>query len=114
MLLKDPKHICSETGGSHIPPGQVVTLFCFVDNTGAPGGNLLIWHTPVNQIGDLIHTDGALYQSNSISSSTANFNGNGADSKLTFTTIQSLDNKVMTCRDNLGNSKSCTLLIYSK
>ena len=114
VLLNDLKNICNETGGSHVIPEEVVTLSCDVDNTGAPGGNLLIWNTPVSQIGDLIHTNGALYQSNSICSSTATFNGNIADSKLTFKTIQSLDNKVVTCRDNLGNSKSCTLLIYSK
>ena len=114
VLLNDPKNICSETGGSHVLPGQVVTLLCVVDNTGAPGGNLLIWSTPVSQIGDLIHTDGALYQNNSMFSSIANFNGNLANATLTFTTIQSLDNEVTTCRDNLGNSKSCTLLIYSK
>ena len=114
MLLNDPKNICSETGGSHVQPGEVITLLCDVDNTGARGGNLLIWHTPVSQIGDLIHTSLALYQSNSIFSSTATFNGNIADSKLTFTTTQSLDNKVVTCKDNLGYSKSCTLLIYSK
>ena len=65
VLLNDPKNICNETGGSHVLPGQVVTLLCVVDNTGAPGGNLLIWSTPVNKIGDLIHTDGALYQNNS-------------------------------------------------
>ena len=114
VLLNDPKNICSENGGSHVLPGEVVNLFCVVDNTGARGGNVLIWNTPVSQIGDLIHTSLALYQSNSIFSSTANFNGSVADSKLTFTTIQSLDNKVVTCRDSLGNLKSCTLLIYSK
>ena len=114
VLLNDSTNICSESGGSHVIPGEVVNLFCNVDNTGAAGGNVLIWNTPVSQIGDLIHTSLALYQSNSIFSSTATFNGNVADSNLTFTTIQSLDNKVVTCRDSLGNSKSCTLLIYSK
>ena len=114
VLLNDPKNICSESGGSHVLPGVVVTLFCVVDNTGAPGGNLLIWNTPVSQIGDLIHTNGALYQNNSIFLSIATFYGNLANATLIFTTTQLLDNKVVTCRDNLGNSKSCTLLIYSK
>ena len=114
MLLNDSTNICSENGGSHVLPGEVVNLFCNVDNTGALGGNLLVWDTPVSQSGDLIHSSLALYQSNSIFSSTATFNGNMADSKLTFTTTQSLDNKVVTCKDNLGYSKSCTLLIYSK
>ena len=114
VLLNDPKNICSGPGGWHVLPGVVVTLLCVVDNTGALGGNLLIWNTPVSQIGDLIHTNGALYQNNSIFSSTATFYGNLANATLTFTTTQSLDNKVVTCRDNLGNSKFCTLLIYSK
>ena len=114
VLLNDPNNICSENGGSHVLPGQIITLLCSVDNTGAPGGNLLIWNTPVSEIGDLIHTFGAEYQSNPIFSSVAIVYGNLADATLTFTTIQSLDNKVITCRDNLGNSESCTLLIYSK
>ena len=114
MLLYDPKNICSETGGSYVLPGQVVTLLCVVDNTGAPGGNIIIWNTPVNEIGDLIHINGALYQNNSIFSSTATFDGDLANATLTFTTTQSFDDKVVTCRDNVAYSKSCTLLIYSK
>ena len=116
VLLNDPKNICSKDGcmGLRIRPGEVVTLLCIVNNTGALGGNLVIWNTPVSQIGDLIHTNGALYQSNSIFSSTATFHGNLANTTLTFTTTQSLDKKVVTCRDNVAYSKSCTLLIYSK
>ena len=115
VLLTDPDNICSETnGGSHVVPGMVVTLVCDVNNTGA-NINLLIWNTQVNgQSDDLIHTTTDLSESNSIFSSTATFNGNLVNATLIFTTNQSLDNQVVTCRDSLGNSKTCTLLIYSE
>ena len=55
VLLNDPDNICAETnGGSHIKPGIVVSLLCHVDNTGAPGGNYLIWITPVSKIKSVI------------------------------------------------------------
>ena len=48
-------------------------------------------------------------------SSTATFNGDLANATLIFTTTQSLDDQVVTCRDNnLGNFWTCTLLIYSE
>ena len=114
MLLYDPNDICSETnaGGSRMLPGVIVTLHCEVNNTGA-AVNLLVWNTPV-QDGDLIHTSGALYESNSMFSSTANFNGDSINATLIFTTTQAKHNHLVTCNDNLGNSKTCTLLIYSK
>ena len=114
VLLNDPNNICSETNaeGSRVPPGMIVTLHCEVDNTGA-GVNLLIWSTPVED-GDLIHTSGALYESNSMFSSTAIFTGDSINATLVFTTTQAKHNHLVTCYDNLGNSKTCTLLIYSK
>ena len=63
---------------------------------------------------DLALTKDTLYASNSIFSATATFNGNLANSTLTFEATESLDDKVVTCEDNLGNSKDCTLQIYSE
>ena len=63
----------------------------------------------------LAHTSGALSLNNSMFSSTAIFNGDLANATLTFITTQSLDGRVITCRDNaLGYSGTCTLLIYSE
>ena len=114
VLLNDPNDVCSETNteGSRILPGVIITLRCEVDNTGA-GVNLLVWNTPV-QNGDLIHTSGALYESNSMFSSTAIFTGDSINATLAFTTTQAKHNHLVTCNDNLGNSKTCTLLIYSE
>ena len=48
-------------------------------------------------------------------SSIATFNGDLANATLSFTTTQSMDDQVITCRDNnLGDSWTCTLLIYSE
>ena len=113
MLLNDPNNICNETNGSHVLPGAAVTLLCVVNNTGA-SLNLLVWNTPVSHNRDLSHTTGARYQKNSIFSSTATFNGDLANATLTFTTTESLDNRVVICRDNIAYSKTCTLLIYSE
>ena len=113
VLLDDPNNVCSKTGTSHVLPGIMTTLLCAVNNTGAVN-NLLIWSTPVNQNGDLIHISGALSLSNSMFSSIATFNGDLANATLTFTTTQSLDNQVVSCKDNLGYSKKCSLLIYSE
>ena len=63
---------------------------------------------------DLVLTTGTLYASNSIFSATATFNGNLANSTLTFEATESLDDKVVICEDNLGYSKGCTLQIYSE
>ena len=114
VLLYDPNDVCNETnaGRSRILPGVTVFLRCEVDNTGA-AVNLLVWNTPV-QDGDLIHTSGALYESNSMFISTANFNGDSINATLIFTTTQAKHNHSVTCNDNLGNSKTCTLLIYSE
>ena len=50
VLPDDPNYICAN-GGSHIKVGIVVSLGCYVNNTGASGaGNVLIWITPVSKI----------------------------------------------------------------
>ena len=45
---------------------------------------------------------------------TGTFNGDLANSTLTFIATESLDDDVVTCKDNLGNSMNCTLQIYSE
>ena len=53
VLVIDLNKICNETNGSsHIKPGIVVSLLCYVNNTGDrdTGGNILIWNTPVSKI----------------------------------------------------------------
>ena len=51
MVLNDPGNICAETNGSsHVSSGNIVSLQCDVDNTGAIGGNYLIWIVPVSKI----------------------------------------------------------------
>ena len=55
VLLNDPDNICAETnGGSHVEPRVVVSLLCYGNNTGATGGNILIWTTPVSKIKSVI------------------------------------------------------------
>ena len=90
VLLNDPNNVCSKTETSHVLPGMMITLLCTVNNTGAVN-NLLMWSTPVNQNGDLIHISGALSLSNSIFSSIATFSEDLANATLTFTIIQSLE-----------------------
>ena len=106
VLLNDPNNVCNKPETSHVLPGMMITLLCMVNNTGAVN-NLLIWSTPVNQNGDLIHISGALSLSNSIFSSIATFSEDLANATLTFTTTQSLDNQVVYCKDNLGYSILC-------
>ena len=118
VLLNDPNNICSETKGSPqvLSAGAIVTLLCDVSNTGA-FFNVLTWIISVVNVSEsyvLVHSSNGLYVKNSMFSSAATFNGDLANATLTFTATQSLNNEVVTCRDNLGNSKSCTLLIYSK
>ena len=62
----------------------------------------------------LILSSSTLEADNSIFFATATFNGDLANSTLTFTATESLDDDVVTCKDNLGNSKSCSLQIYSE
>ena len=51
VLLIDLDNICAETNeSSHVIPEVVVSLGCYVNNTGANGGNYLIWNTPVSKI----------------------------------------------------------------
>ena len=113
VLLNDPNNICSENEGSHVLPGAVVTLLCVVNNTGA-FNKVLIWITPGSPYSHLILSNGTRYQSNSMFSSTATFNGDLANATLTFTATQSLDDEMVICTSSLGNLKSCTLLIYIK
>ena len=63
---------------------------------------------------DLILSSSRLKDDNSIFFATATFNGDLANSTLTFTATESLDDDVVTCKDNLGNSKNCILQIYSE
>ena len=53
---------------------------------------------------------------NEIFNATATFNGDLINSTLTFQATESLDDEVVTCKDNvnLTNSKDCTLQIYSE
>ena len=51
VTLIDLNNIC---GGSHIKPEVVMSLLCYVNNTGALGGNVLIWITPVSKIKSVI------------------------------------------------------------
>lgn len=60
------------------------------------------------------HTSGKLYQHNSTYSSNATFSGDSAQATLTFIPTQSLDGRVVTCRDGSGYSKTCTMLILSE
>ena len=60
------------------------------------------------------HSSGKVYQHYAIYSSNAAFNGDSANATLTFTLTQSLDGRVVTCGDNLGYLKTCTLLILSE
>ena len=114
VLLTDPDNICNEmNGGTHVLPNTNITLLCDVNNTGALF-NQLQWITPVDIDGTLTITGNTLSHSNSIFSSTATFNGMLINSTLTFTTIQSLDGQVVTCKDGNANSKTCTLLTYSE
>ena len=54
VLLGDPGIICAETNeGSHVQPGERITLYCYVNNNGAYH-NLLIWITPVSKIENVI------------------------------------------------------------
>ena len=50
VTLSDPSNIC----GRCVEPGIVVRLLCYVNNTGARGGNILIWNTPVSEIESVI------------------------------------------------------------
>ena len=50
VTLSDPSNIC----GRCVEPGIVVRLLCYVNNTGATGGNILIWNTPVSEIESVI------------------------------------------------------------
>ena len=55
-----------------------------------------------------------LSDDNTIFLATGTFNGDLANSTLTFITTESLDDDVVTCKDFLGNSANCTLQIYSE
>ena len=50
VTLSDPSNIC----GRCVEPGIVVRLLCYGNNTGATGGNILIWNTPVSEIESVI------------------------------------------------------------
>ena len=63
---------------------------------------------------DLVLSSSRLYDDNTIFFATGTFNGDLANSKLTFIATESLDDDVVTCKDNLGNSMNCTLQIYSE
>ena len=63
---------------------------------------------------ELLLSSNRLSDDNTIFFSTGTFNGDLANSTLTFTATESLDDDVVTCKDFLGNSMSCTLQIYSE
>ena len=63
---------------------------------------------------DLVISSVRLYDDNTIFFATGTINGNLANSTLTFIATESLDDDNVTCKDNLGNSMSCTLQIYSE
>ena len=62
---------------------------------------------------DLILSSGTLRANNTVFFAIATFDGDLANSTLTFNTSQSLDDQVVTCKDTSGNSMACTLQIYS-
>ena len=94
-----------------------VVLRCDVNFTSNVPYKVLTWTLPVkgeSENVDISHTTKKLYRNYSIYSSTATFKGDSAHATLTFIAIQSLDDRVMTCKDSSKFSDICTLLINSK
>ena len=57
---------------------------------------------------------GTVKDNNKIFSATGTFNGDLANSNLTFIATESLDDYVVTCKNYFQNSTNCTLQIYSE
>ena len=121
VSLTDLSNICNKTnGGSHFLPGKKVVLRCDVNFSSNGSYNVLTWTVPVNINGqsenvDISYTDNTeSFQNESIYLSNANIKRDSAYSILTFITMQSLDDRVVTCKDSLGDFEDCTLLINSK
>ena len=118
VSLTDPSNICNETkGGSHVPPGMEVALRCNVIFISNDSYKLLTWTLPVkgeSVNADKSHTSGKLYLNYSMYLSNATFKEDSAHANLTFITMQSLDDRVVTCKDSSGDSEDCTLLINSE
>ena len=107
-------HGCVETDNTYLNPGDSVTIYCFVNNTGG-FQNLLSWTKPILVILVL-----SSVPSSSMGYTAAVVDGDNTEmtlnSSFSFIATKQQDDIVVTCRDNLNppNEATCTVLVYSK
>ena len=99
----------------YLTPGVDYMIYCFANNTGAPGSlNILLWNVPT----------GTLFVSlNSLPQTSGGFtvdliSGDNMErvinSSLSFTANVTMDDTTISCESILGDTDTCTLLVYSK
>ena len=100
---------------SYLTPGVDYTIYCFVNNTGAPGNlNILTWTIPTGILAVALNTPPLT----SGGFTADDFSGDNMErvinSNLSFTANMALDDTSISCQNVLGDTDTCTLLVYSK
>ena len=107
---------CQGGHTTYLTPGDDYTIYCFVNNTDAPGNlNVLTWSVPTG-----VTLPVSLNSRSRISGSfTAGVISRDnmervINSSLSFTANVTMDDTSISCQNLLGYTDTCTLLIYSK
>ena len=99
----------------HLTPGVDYTIYCFANNTGGPGNlNVLAWSVPTGILAVTLNTP----PQSSGGFTADDFSGDNMErvlnSNLSFTANMTFDDTSISCQNILGDTDTCTLLVYSK
>ena len=99
----------------HLTSGVDYAIYCFANSTGAPGNlNVLTWSVPTGTLGVSLNSE----PQTSGDFTADDFSGDNMErvinSSLSFTANVTMDNTSISCESILGDTDTCTLLVYSK
>ena len=92
-----------------------MVLYCFVNNSGLTGLNLLFWRSPVTIV-LLVNLGPIASMGYTVAFVGGSDTENTVNSSFSFIATTKHDNLVVTCQDALNppNKATCILLVYSK
>ena len=107
---------CQRGHTTYLTPGVDYTIYCFVNNTGAPGNlNVLLWSVPTGvtlpvSLNSPPRTSGS-FTAGVISGDNME---RVINSSLSFTAnVQKMNDTSISC-ESIIDTDTCTLLVYSK
>ena len=111
---------CQGGHTTYLTPGVDYTIYCFVNNTDAPGNfSVLEWSFSTGcTLPVTLYSPAHTCTCTSGNFTADDFSGDNMErvinSSLSFTANVTMDDTTISCQNLLGDTDTCTLLVYSK